>query len=119
MNRRTFLLNMCRHADGTVDETRFAHLCNRWSPQARAASLGVRFARYGSGFAPTARAAAAASAKAGRHSGRGRSRRDFRRKRVGVQGRAATARRPARSWPPAGVTDSFRRADKRPGASLV
>ena len=64
MNRRTFLLNMCRHADGTVDEARFAHLCNRWSPQARAASLGVRFARYGSGFAPTARAAAAASAKA-------------------------------------------------------
>ena len=64
MDRRTFLLNMCRHADGTVDEARFAHLCNRWSPQARAASIGVRMAKYGSGFAPAARAAAAAAAKA-------------------------------------------------------
>ena len=64
MDRRTILLNMCRHADGTVDEARFARLCNRWSPQARAASLGVRMAKYGSGFAPAARAAAAAAAKA-------------------------------------------------------
>ena len=64
MDRRTFLLNMCRHADGTVDGARFERLCNRWSPQARAASLGVRIARYGSGFAPAARAAAAVAAKA-------------------------------------------------------
>ena len=64
MDRRTFLLNMCRHADGTVDGARFAHLCNRWSPQARAASIGVRMARYGSGFAPSARAAAAVAARA-------------------------------------------------------
>ena len=64
MDRRTFLLNMCRHADGTVDGARFARLCNRWSPQARAASIGVRMARYGSGFAPAARAAAAVAAKA-------------------------------------------------------
>ena len=64
MNRSELLTMMCSRADGSVDEARLEALRNRWSPQARAASLGVRFAKYGSGFAPAARAAAAAAAKA-------------------------------------------------------
>ena len=64
MKRSELLTMMCSRADGSVDEARLEALRNRWSPQARAASLGVRFAKYGSGFAPAARAAAAAAAKA-------------------------------------------------------
>jgi len=64
MDRKTLLLEMCRHADGSVDLDRYEHLCNRWSPMARQASLAARMAKYGSGFSPAARAAAAAAARA-------------------------------------------------------
>lgn len=57
MKRRDFLLMACTRADGTVNRERFAALCNKWSPEARAASLAARIARYGSGFSPAARAA--------------------------------------------------------------
>ena len=59
MDRKELLLMVCRHADGSVDRERYGHLCNRWSPQAQAASLAARYAKYGSGFSPAARAAAA------------------------------------------------------------
>ncbi len=65
MKRRDFLLMACTRADGTVNRERFAALCNKWSPEARAASLAARIARYGSGFSPAARAASA-SARAAR-----------------------------------------------------
>ncbi len=64
MDRKSLMLEMCRHADGSVDLERYRVLCNRWSPMARQASLAVRMAKYGSGFSPAARAAAAASARA-------------------------------------------------------
>ena len=64
MDRKELLLMVCRHADGSVDRERYGHLCNRWSPQAQAASLAARYAKYGSGFSPAARAAAAAAARA-------------------------------------------------------
>jgi len=57
MERRDLLLMVCTRADGTVNRERFSALCNKWSPEARAASLAARIAKYGSGFSPAARAA--------------------------------------------------------------
>lgn len=65
MKRTDLLLMVCRQIDGTVNRKRFRELCNKWSPEARAASLAARIAKYGSGFSPSARAARASLGSAG------------------------------------------------------